>query len=90
MKTLYQNSPIKYSIAGILAVNICGAIGASFLAAVGYAYATNSLLFVNAPFPLELTPGMFTSGVLLFIVAWIYRKRKGLDLMLAYKEIPPE
>lgn len=90
MKRVYENSPIKYSIGGVPAISICGGLGAAFFAVIGYEFATNNLLFVNAPFPVELTIGVFASGLVLFVIAYLYRKSEGLDLMLAYKEIPPE
>ena len=90
LKALYESSAIKYDVAGIPLVSICGTIGMVFMAVIGYEFATNNLLFANAPLPVELTFGVFASAVFLFVIAYIYRKRKGLDLMLSYKEIPPE
>jgi len=51
---------------------------------------TNDLLFLNSPQQLLTTGLQFAIPLVLFFVVRYYRKRQGLPIDAAFKEIPPE
>ena len=96
---LYRTSSIsKYKIGPIPVITICGAVSIAFSAWMFYYFMTNTL-FVGV----DLTLGLFTGNnpfvlvliaifagwsIYYFVRRW-YLRRIGIDLELAYKEIPP-
>ena len=53
-------------------------------------FASNNAYGVNSPFALMGVLVVTLSAPLLFAVSYLYRKRQGLDLMLVFKQLPPE
>jgi len=51
---------------------------------------TNSVYGVNSFWSLVAVVLTVVAGLLIFIASYAYKKSKGLDLMLAFKQIPPE
>jgi hypothetical protein len=71
-------------------MSICGAIGLLFFTIGLYFMLTNDLLFLNSPQQLLTTGLQFAIPLVLFFVVRYYRKRQGLPIDAAFKEIPPE
>lgn len=90
MKDVWRTSPAsKYLLAGIPIISICGAIGLGLQTTLLWYEVTVSNLFINSP---PSMAGIFGLLLALFAYWWIvyaYWKRKGLDLSLAYREVPP-
>ncbi|MEM4042633.1 MAG: amino acid permease [Saccharolobus sp.] len=67
-----------------------------FLAFLGYEAFTNPYFGVISSNGQPYLPGimyivsLIGSGAIIFIVSYFYRLRRGIDLTLTYKEIPPE
>lgn len=90
-REIYEASPCsKYKIFGIPLITIAGIGNFIFMSFLIYVFATeprlgcadlNSMLFLL---------GFYVVSAIIFIVAWWYRKKQGIDLSLAFKEIPPE
>jgi len=89
-----QSGYIRRKIAGIPVLSLIGLVGAVSVLFMDYEVAINpgyagipnnlsetSLLLVGA---------VFVVGVILFLVARAYQKRRGLDLSLVYRQVPPE
>jgi hypothetical protein len=51
---------------------------------------TQDVLLANSTYSLYMIVGILASGFILFFIARAYRKRQGIDVDLAYKEILPE
>src|SRR2546426_2395293 len=98
-RELYRTSSIsKYKIGPIPIITICGAVSIIFSAWMFYYFMTNAL-FVGV----DLKTGLFTGGntfllvLIAIFVGWAvyyfvrraYLRRVGIDLELAYKEVPP-
>jgi len=89
-KSIYKSSPINKSIAGVPVITILGILNAAALGYIGY------LLFVNSSYGVNSTVSII--AVLLVAAAapiWYYAKKaylktKGIDLGMAFMEIPPE
>jgi amino acid transporter len=91
-KALYEASPIsKYKVAGIPAITICGIVGLGMDLWAIYFYLTNPNYGIWPGTQLAL---IFAS--LLYIIPFVYylvikqfRKNQGIDITLAFKEVPP-
>jgi amino acid transporter len=88
-KRIYEASPARISILGVPLISICGVMAMIFSLLNGYYFATNDALFANLPEPVAFTVGILICGFVVFGIAYLYRKRQGIDIMLAYREIPP-
>jgi len=91
-KTLYEASPVsKYKIAGMPAITVCGIIG--------LAMDIIAIVFYFTKPEYGIWPGTtlaLTFGALLYIVPFVwylaakeYRKGQGINITLAFKEVPP-
>jgi cytochrome c biogenesis protein CcdA len=71
-------------------ISIAGVLSTFILLGVGYLFLTNSVYGVNSFYSLLAIVLSILLGVAIFGVAYAYRRSTGLDLMLAFKQIPPE
>jgi amino acid transporter len=94
---VYRTSPIaKYKIGPIPLITICGIIAAAFSAWMLYWYITEPFLgIVNLNAGLDgvisglIMVGIFVAWTAYYFIRRWYLKRVGVDLDLAYKEVPP-
>lgn len=90
-KSLYQASGFKWQLAGVPLLTVTGVLGAASLIFL-------MTLFLSDPLagglPNYFSAGMeimiLALGVLVYTVAYMVRKRQGIDLNDLYEEIPPE
>ena len=81
-------------IFGIPAITLAGAGGFVVLVSMMLLFILNST--VNAAFSvtkrlsIEFMVGVVVVGVIWYIGAYFVNKSRGIDLRLAYKEVPPE
>lgn len=89
-KQLFEASAVKWKLGGIPILSILGLL--TFLACLflGYMYLTQDVLLANSPYSLYMITGIFATGFIFFFIARAYRKRQGIDVDLAYREIIPE
>jgi basic amino acid/polyamine antiporter, APA family len=89
---LYRASASQKRFAGIPLVQIAGAGAILTAAFVWWAYLHYDALGANANLGklFAWTIGPAVLGVLLYFVAAMVRRRQGVDVTLAYQEIPPE
>src|SRR5208282_111274 len=90
MKDVWKTSPAsKYMLGGLPLISLFGAIGLGLQTLLLWYEVTVNNLFINTPSSMIAFVGLL---IALFAYWWIvygYWKRKGLDLSLAYKEVPP-
>jgi APA family basic amino acid/polyamine antiporter len=89
-KDMYERSPIKYEIGGIPLITICGVISLIFTGFVEYLLFVDDIAAANTPLNIGLVFGLLLLGIIYFYAARYYRKRQGIDVDLAYREIPIE
>lgn len=105
-KPIYEASGVKRDIAGIPIVSICGVVWVAFLVVNMYfffvdpnigaldywseVWASTETAKWGFGFSIILTAVIFVSGFSLWWVARWYRKRQGINVDLAYRELPPE
>jgi amino acid transporter len=95
-KTIFDLSPYKRRIAGIPLVSIVGAISTFFCVLYVYLFLRYPTDFglgtstIQAATFMGVEVGTIVVFFLLFFIIRAYRKSQGLNLDLAFKEIPPE
>jgi amino acid transporter len=92
-KETYDTSPMaKYKVAGIPVITICGIVATLFSAWMLYYYITiPGLGVINFENPTSaiIMLGIFVFWLAYFFVRRWYLKRIGINLDLAFKEVPP-
>lgn len=92
-KELFEASPgiVKKRIVGLPIISILGAITAIFFGFIIY-FSMKSPAFSGPVGPLAYayTILVFALGAIIYYVARWYRRREGIDIDMAFKEIPPE
>jgi amino acid transporter len=89
-KDLYESSfVVKRKVAGIPVLTWLGLVAFIALAIGTYG------IFTSGLYPMYLPDYLFYGlayglGIVIFVVAYVIRKRAGADLMLSFKTIPPE
>lgn len=92
---IYKVSPIaKYKVGPIPLITLCGAIAAGFSIWMLYWYLTNPFLGVvlqgnDGIWSIGIMAAIFMGWVAYYFVRRAYLKSIGINLELAYKEIPP-
>ncbi len=90
-KSLFDSSsPIRSRIGGIPSVSILGVISVITLVFYEYVFITNSTYFGVTTNFLEVMLGFIVFFLALYFVVKEIRKRQGINVELAYREIPPE
>jgi amino acid transporter len=93
LKQLWESSGGR-RILGVPAVALAGAGGVIALGALLALFIANKSISatfaVTAHLSVEFMLGVVAAGALWYIGAYLYNRRRGINLNLAYKEIPPE
>jgi len=92
-KALFQSTAasVQRRIGGVPVVAIVGL--ATFLIGAFVAVAAASPAYTGAainPNYLIALVGVFAAGLLIYAVSYYYQKGRGVDLMMRFREIPPE
>jgi uncharacterized membrane protein len=89
-KQVYDTSAIaKYKVAGIPLITICGVIATVFSVWMLYWYMTVPGLGVANPTSELIMLAIFLFWVVYYFIRRWWLKRVGIDLELAFKEVPP-
>ena len=92
-KDLYETAPIRGHFGPIPRLTVIGVLGAIAATLIVVNFARDPSSGVNpsaAPTMFWVSLAMFPAGVLLYYISAAVRRREGVDLGLAFKEIPPE
>ncbi len=92
-KDLFASAPanVRRKIGGVPVISILG--GVTLVTGIAVAGIAASPIFTNAPLnPLYLVGlgGVFVLGLVVYSISSAWNKRRGVDLSLRFKEIPPE
>jgi amino acid transporter len=91
LKKLYNESPAKINIFGVPLIVIAGVIVILWFVYMIYTFLVNPVFGANAPEGLFFMLFLWVIGFVLFYIAKLIRKKsEGIDIDLAYKELPPE
>jgi len=89
-KEIFERSPVAWRISEIPVLSLIALLDLIAGLIVGYYYFTEDTLLANAPESLLMIFGIFLAGFILFWIAKYYRQTQGIDVELAFKEVPPE
>ncbi len=90
-KSLYDASPgSAYKVGGFPLVTIVGAVGAVAGALFLYLFLTNDTLGLTSDLAYRVVGGVLIFALGWYLVTYFVRKRSGIDINYAFKEIPPE
>jgi APA family basic amino acid/polyamine antiporter len=89
-RPLLEASAVNWRLAGIPVMSICGVFGLVYFTIGLWFMLTNDLLFLNSPQQLVTTGLQFAIPLVIFIAARAYRRRQGVPIDAAFREIPPE
>jgi APA family basic amino acid/polyamine antiporter len=89
-KELFDSSPIKKRIGGIPLMSLAGIATMFYSAVIIYLELSNSVFSANTPSAIYTVIALVAALFLIFYVAKYIRRRSGVLLDLAFKEIPPE
>ena len=90
-KEMFERSPAaKYKIGKVPAISIIGTLAFLTTAFVTYLFLIDDIQGANTPLNLSVVFGTFIFALIIYYAMRAYRKRQGIDIDLAFKEIPPE
>jgi amino acid transporter len=90
MKSTFEASAVNYRLGGIPVISIVGVAMVGLWAWILEAALTSPALGVLGAPVYTLTVVLFGSGLVAYFIIKGYWKSKGVDISLAFKEIPPE
>ncbi|MDG7001379.1 MAG: amino acid permease [Nitrososphaerota archaeon] len=93
-RDVFNSSPIaKYKLGSIPVLSLLGVLALIVNLYIGYIFVAGPS-FTNVTVPthtsIEFVFGIFAACLLVYLIAWGARKSQGIDLSLAFSEIPPE
>jgi basic amino acid/polyamine antiporter, APA family len=89
-RELYERSPIRGSILGIPTISMIGIVSLLIYALFWYPLATNDVLGANTTLGWVTTGVIAGVGIIAYPVSYLLNRARGIDLGLAFKQLPPE
>jgi hypothetical protein len=92
LKDLFEASPVRWRVAGVPVLSIAGGLSIVGMGVIEYAYLNdpNSGISFKAPAMILVNVAVLLSGFVFYAVTRFIRARQGVNLGLAFAEIPPE
>jgi amino acid transporter len=92
LKDLFEASPVRWRVAGVPVLSIVGGLSIVGMGVIEYAYLNdpNSGISFKAPTMIFINLAVLLSGFVFYAVTRFIRARQGVDIGLAFAEIPPE
>jgi amino acid transporter len=89
-RAMYDASPIRRSIGGIPMLALVGVAALLVYVLFFYPLATNDTLGANTTTGWVATAIIAGLGIAIYPVSYLINKARGIDLRLAFRELPPE
>jgi amino acid transporter len=91
-KDIFKASPVAWRIGGVPVLSILGALSLIGMLVIAWAFVNDpqSGISLSQPFMLEVNIAVFVTGFIFYLLVRTIRARQGMDISLAFKEIPPE
>lgn len=87
---IFEASPVaRYRIGGVALIEIVGAISAIVAFSLVATFLTAPELGYNVPVPILYTFGILIACFVLYFANSAYQRSKGMDISLAFRELPP-
>jgi len=89
-KEIFENSPVKYRMAGVPVISILGAV--SFLTFAGYVInsVTTTVFYTPTGYQAGFLIFLFAATIAWYFIAAAYRKSQGIDISKAFVQLPPD
>jgi amino acid transporter len=89
-RALYEGSPIRRSLGGIPVLALVGVAALAVYILFFYPLATNDTLGANSTTGWVATAIIAGIGILIYPISYVVNRMRGVDLGLAFRELPPE
>jgi amino acid transporter len=90
-KDVYSQSAIsRYNLAGIPLISIIGVLSLAFSGLLIYFYIAIPSLGILNPIPLAVVIGIYVVLAVYYYINKFWKKKLGIEVDLAFREIPPE
>jgi amino acid transporter len=89
-KNVFEGGPAAYKLMGVPVMSIAGVLSTFACLWLIYYYLVNSAYGTNGFYSLILLGLTTFGGAAVFAASYLYYRGRGLDLMLAFKQVPPE
>ncbi|HUY08859.1 MAG TPA: APC family permease [Candidatus Dormibacteraeota bacterium] len=89
-RALYESSPINFRWLGLPAISVTGVLSLIIYIFFFVSLATQSALGANATVGIIATVVIAAIGIVIFPISYALNRRRGVDLSLAFRELPPE
>jgi basic amino acid/polyamine antiporter, APA family len=89
-RELYERSPIRGTFLGVPTISLIGIAALIIYALFFYPLATNDVLGANTTLGWVITGVIAGVGILGYPVSYLLNRARGIDLSLAFKQLPPE
>jgi amino acid transporter len=87
---LWRGSPASQTLGGVAVLTIVGLISIVVYIIFLVPLLTNTALGANAPIGIEAMIAMPIIGLAIYGVSYAWNRRRGIDLGMAFQELPPE
>jgi len=87
---IYEGSPYRMSVLGIPVITVVSVVAAAFDVVLIVFLLTNDALGANSTQGIVALPIVFGAGLLIYGVASVVNRRRGIDIAAAQQELPPE
>jgi ABC-type antimicrobial peptide transport system permease subunit len=77
-------------VGGVPVISIAGVLSTIVVLYIGYMFLTNDAYAANSPYSLLAILLSIVGALAVFGAAYLYHRSQGLDIMMAFREIPPE
>lgn len=89
-RALYESSSINFKWLGLPAISVVGVVSLALYILFFWSLASVSALGANAPAGIRATVIIAVLGIVIYPVSLLINRSRGVDLGLAFKELPPE
>jgi amino acid transporter len=91
-KDMFEASPVAWRVAGVPVLSILGVLSLIGMLIIAWAFINDpqSGISLSSPFMIYVNLGVFLSGFVYFYATKFIQASKGVDIDLAFAEIPPE
>jgi len=89
-RDLFESSPYSQRIAGIPIITILGVVSLVEYLYFAYVLGTNSAIGANVASGLISIAVIFILPIPIYVISYLVQRSRGVNIMLALKELPPE